>query len=168
MEKDKQILFSKLDVVKATKLKDENRSANVDDLQQAATKMLLKHLDSTKYYRIKSGLFGSRDTLSLRRDFYKKKQKKSNKNQISSSKTSLEAFISKNNFLQNNKLDFVTQYELYEYEYEGAIYSSENEFIYVLKFKPRKSKTKYTGKLYVSEADYAVVRADFTLAEKKP
>ena len=166
MEKDKRVSFSKLEVVKATKLMDENRSTNIDDLQQTATKMLLKHLDSTKYYRVKSGLFGSRDTISLRKDFYKKK-KNNNKTQTTSSIRSLKYFISRNNFLQNNRLDFVNQSELYEYDYEGAIYSNENEFVYVLKFKPKRSKAKYTGKLYISETDYAVVRADFTLAEGK-
>jgi hypothetical protein len=28
---------------------------------------MLQHLDTTKYYRIKSGLMGSRDTISLRK-----------------------------------------------------------------------------------------------------
>lgn len=166
-EKDKRVFSSKLDVVKATKLKDEDRSADVDDLQETATKIVLKHLDTTRYYRIKSGLFGSRDSISLRKDFYKRKLNKENKNQAALSKRSLENFMSKNSFLQNSNLDFVTQYELYQYEYEGAIYSNENEFVYVLNFKPKKSKAKYTGKLYISETDYGVVRADYTLADNK-
>ena len=166
-EKDKRVFSSKLDVVKATKLKDENRSADVDDLQQTATKMILKHLDTTKYYRVKSGLFGSQDSISLRKDFYKRKLNKENKNQAALTKRTLENFISKNNFSQNSNLDFVTHYELYHYEYEGAIYSNENEFVYVLNFKPKKSKAKYTGKLYISETDYGVVRADYTLADNK-
>jgi hypothetical protein len=40
---------------------------------------------------------------------------------------------------------------------------AENEFVYILSFKPRRSK-KYEGKLYVSENDYAVLRA-YTLEE---
>ena len=166
-QNDKRVFSSRLDVVKATKLKDEDRSADVDDLQQTATKIALKHLDTTKYYRIKSGLFGLRDSISLQKDFYKRKLNKENKNQAALSKRTLENFISKNNFLQNSKLDFVSQYELYHYEYEGAIYSNENEFVYVLKFKPKKSKAKYTGKLYISETDYGVVRADYALSENK-
>jgi hypothetical protein len=35
--------------------------------------MMLQHLDSTKYYRVKK-LFGSRDTISLRKDYNKKKE----------------------------------------------------------------------------------------------
>jgi hypothetical protein len=158
---------TKLDVVKATKLKDENRSTNVDDMEQTVSKMLLQHLDSTKYYRVKSGLFGARDSISLRKDFYKKKRKKGSTTQLSSFKSSLNSFISKNNFANSTKLDFVNHYEIYEFEYDGAIYSNANEFVYVLKFKPKKSKAKYTGTLYISETDYAVIRADYTLAEGK-
>jgi hypothetical protein len=38
-----------------------------------ALNMMLQHLDSTKYYRVKSGLFGSR-ILTLRKDYNKKKE----------------------------------------------------------------------------------------------
>jgi hypothetical protein len=76
---DKPMFFNKLEVVKAIKLRDENRSASLDEMQTMATNMLLQHLDTTKYYRIKSGLFGSRDTISLRKDFNKKKNKIKNK-----------------------------------------------------------------------------------------
>jgi hypothetical protein len=44
--------------------------------------MMLQHLDSTKYYRVKSGLFGSRDTISLRKDYNKKKWIKRKKKAI--------------------------------------------------------------------------------------
>jgi hypothetical protein len=161
---DKSIFSPKLEVVKATKLKDENRSTSLEDMEQTAGKILLQHLDTTKFYRIKSGLFGSRDTISLRKD-YNNKKNKVKKNELTSSKSNLMMILSRNNFLQSEKLEFVSHPELYEYTYEGAIFSAANEFAYILKFKPKKSKAKYTGKLYVSETDYAVLRADYTLAE---
>jgi hypothetical protein len=161
---DKAVVSSKLEVVKATRLKDENRSTSLEDMDGMAAKIFLTHLDSTKYYRFKSGLFGSHDTISLRKDF-KKKEKKPTNTQLTNSKTNLGSFMSSNNFLQSEKLDFVKHPDLYDYSYEGALYSSANEFVYVLKFWPKKSKAKYTGKLYVSETDYAVLRTDYTLAE---
>src|SRR5690606_33085011 len=63
--------------------------------------------------------------------------------------------------------DFVNDLDAYEYTYDGAKYSAENEFVYVLKFKPKKSRAKYTGTLYVSENDYAIVRSDYQLAKGK-
>lgn len=167
MDKNKSILLSKLKVIKTTNLKDEYQSANVEDLEQIASKLILKHLDSTKFYRVKSGLFGSRDSISLREDFYKNRKNSNKKRQTPTTNSNLKTFMSKNNFLLNNKLDFVTQPEHYEYHYEGAIYSNDNEFTYILTFKPKRNRAKYEGKLYISETDYAVVRADFTLADGK-
>ncbi len=163
-KEDKTLYLSKLEVQKAIKLKNENRSASLEDLQKMASDIMLKHLDTTKYYRIKSGLFGSRDTLSLRKDFKKKKKKN---NQLNLSKSSLTTFIMEHNFLNKVKKDFISQTDLYDYVYEGTTFSNSNEFVYVISFKPRRSKAIYTGKLYISETDYAVVRADYALAEGK-
>ena len=160
-KEDKQIFSSKLDVIKATRLKDESNSSSLDDLQEKAENLFLQRLDSTKYYRVKSGWFGSRDTISLRKDFYKKKKT----SQVTTTKSDLNSFICQNNFLYSNKLTFVNKPEIYDYTYEGMVYSKDHEFVYVLSFKPRKSKAIYTGKLYISESDYAVLRAEYTLAE---
>ena len=156
----------KLEVLKAIKLRDENRSASLDDLQESATRVVLKHLDTMKYYRIKSGLIGSRDTISMRKNF-KSKKKKDTPSALTASKSNLDSFYADNNFAGETKLDFVTHPEWYEYTYEGAIYSAENEFVYVLKFKPKKSKANYEGKIYVTENDFAVVKADYNLAKGK-
>jgi hypothetical protein len=55
-------------VLKATKLKNEGSFVR----WIKALNMMLQHLDSTKYYRVKKWLFGSRDTISLRKDYNKK------------------------------------------------------------------------------------------------
>lgn len=169
VQKDNKTSFiSKLDVLKATKLKKEGSAVSSEELEKKAMNMMLQHLDSTKYYRVKSGLFGSRDSISLRKDFNRKKdQKKTNivSNQITNTKTNLNSFLIGNNFSQSERYNFVKKPELYDYTYEGTTYTAENEFAYIISFKPRKSKAKYVGKLYVSENDYAVLRAEFTLDE---
>jgi hypothetical protein len=162
-KEDKLTFLSKLDVIKAIKLKDENNSSSLDDIEEKSKNLFLQHLDTTKYYRVKSGWFGSRDTISLRKDF--RKNKKNKPSQLTSSKSDLNSFISQNNFLYSDRLSFVKNPEIYDYTYEGVVYSKDHEFVYVLSFRPRKSKAIYTGKLYISESDYAVLRADYTLAE---
>jgi hypothetical protein len=169
IKKEKKINFiSKLDVLKATKLKNEGSAASSDELEKKALNMMLQHLDSTKYYRVKSGLFGSRDSISLRKDFNRKKEQQKSKeikNQLAATKANLNSFLMRNNFAQSNKFNFVSKPELYDYKYEGTTYTEDNEFAYVLTFKPRRSKAKFSGKLYVSENDYAVLRVDYTLDE---
>jgi hypothetical protein len=165
---DKIQVKSKMDVLKATKLKNEGSSTSLEELEKTAMKTMLQHLDSTKYYRFKSGFFGSRDTISLRKDFNKKKNKDNSKeqnDQLIAAKMSLKTFLLETNFLEGEKLDFIKETERYDYKYEGTTYTNENEFAYVLSFKPRRSKAKYIGKLYVSESDYAILRADYVLDE---
>jgi carboxypeptidase-like protein len=161
---NKKAFFTKLEVEKAALLQGGDRLGSLEDMKKTAEKIFLKHLDTTKYYRIKSGLFGSRDTISLKKGFNERKRKVKS-TRLSNTKTNLISTIYANNFLQSNRLDFVNKPELYEYTYEGKILNNENDIIYVLRFEPRKSKAKYTGKLYVSETDYAVVRCDYTLPE---
>ncbi len=163
---DKFLYTTKLEVIKAAKLKNENSSVSLDELQKSATTIMLTHLDSTKFYRIKSGLFGSRDTISLRKD-YNKKKNKNKQSQLNSTKMNLSTFLYENSMLNKTKFDFIHDLELYEYSYEGAKYSSENEFVSIISFKPKRSKAKYTGKLFISETDFAVLRVDYNLAEGK-
>src|SRR5690606_31423 len=126
----------------------------------------LKHLDTMKYYRIKSGWIGSRDTVSLRKD-YKKKDKNQPKNELTSTKGKLTKFLTENNFLEGSKLEFVTKPELYEYSYEGATFLENDNLVDVLKFAPRKNRAIYTVKLYISSDDFAVIRTDYTLGKGK-
>ena len=169
VKKDTKTSFlSKLDVLKATKLKQEGSAVSSEDLEKKATAMMLQHLDSTKFYRVKSGLFGSRDSISMRKDWNQKRDQKKNKEvktQLTVTKNNLNSFLIGNNFSQSEKYSFIKRPELYDYTYEGTTYTAENEFAYILSFKPRRSKAKYVGKLYVSENDYAVLRADYTLDE---
>lgn len=165
---DKSLTHSKFEVVKAVKLKDKNRSVDLKELQQRTAEIVFKHLDSTKYYRVKSGLFGTRDTVLYGSGFNSKKDKelKAKQSRSNSAKSMVMSFMTRNN-LQNSNFDFVTNLEFYEYTYTGATQTDDNEFIYTIKFRPRKRKGKYAGTLYVSEKDYAVIRADYSLAEGK-
>src|SRR5690606_16531798 len=42
-----------------------------------------------------------------------------------------------------------------------------NQLVYIINFKPKKSRAKYTGKIYVSEADYGILKIDYAFAEGK-
>ncbi len=156
----------KLEVLKAVNISDETRSPSIDELQGSALKIIFQHIDTTKYYRIKSGIIGSRDTISLRKDQKDKKGKKL-KTELMAAKSKMESFFKSTKFSDEDGLDFVTETNLYEYTYEGAVFYNQNEFAYVINFKPKKSKANYEGKLYISENDFAVVKAEYQLAKGK-
>ena len=160
----KPVYYDKYDIVKGIKLKDKNRATSISEMEQMATGILFKHLDTTKYYRIKSGLFGSRDTIPIGAGARRKGKQKTT--ELTTAKSDISMFISGTSFFNSYKNDFVTHPELYNYFYEGAI-SLGDQYVYVVKFSPKKSKAKYTGTLYVSDNDYAVIKADYQLAEGK-
>jgi len=163
----------KLGVIKAVQLKDENRSSDYDELQKSSTEIFYKVMDTTKFYRIKSGLIGSKDTISFSKEFNaNKKEKKENnnlKNLKSGIKNSIEesAFDGQKSFMAVN-IDFIKDTDAYSYSYTEVTYLGD-DLVFVIDFKPKKSRAKYSGRLYINEADYAIVRADYKLAEgKKP
>lgn len=163
---DKPYYLNKLKVLKATKLKNENSSTSLEELEKSATNIMLIHLDSTKYYRIKSGLFGSKDTVTLRKDYALKKQK-TTVNQLTTTKSTVTSFLTENSISNTILFEFIHYPEYYDYRCEGVTYNNQNEFVYVLQFKPKKNKAKYVGKLYIKESDFAVIRADYRLDEGK-
>lgn len=155
----------KLDVVKATLIKGDETATSMEDLQKKGLSILLKHLDSTKYYRVKSGLFGSRDTISFKDTSKKDEAKNSN---LINTRSKLNTFLFEQQLLEGSKFNFIYNPEIYEYAYSGKLYDEEtNDLVYILEFSPRKSKAIYKGKLYVSESDYAVVKCNYTLAENE-
>ncbi len=159
---DKPFYQMKLEVLKAVKLKNENQATTMDDMEKLGKEFLFQHLDSTKFYRAKSGIIGSHDTISFANN-----RKNKQPRQVDITKNALYSFMLQNSLYKNTRMDFITNPNIYEYTYEGAAYSGENEFVYVISFKPDSRKAKYTGKLYISDTDYAVVRTDYTLAEGK-
>jgi hypothetical protein len=179
-EDGKSSIRAKANVIKAIRLADESRSTSLDDLEESATKMFLKHMDTTKFYRIKSGWFGSRDTLSFSKEYNDKQKEKRKKerekkgaitveiiNNLENQKSSVRNMLrQKTAFTVNNELNFIKQTQYYTYTFDGVSFL-DDEMVYIIGFKPKKSKGKFQGKLYVSETDFAVVRADYQLAEGK-
>ncbi|RTY74588.1 carboxypeptidase-like regulatory domain-containing protein [Flavobacterium sp. LS1R10] len=158
----------KMNVLKATVLKNEGSATSSEELKEIGIKTMLKHLDSTKYYRIKSGLIGSRDTISLRKDFNKKKTKSKTADQstlLTTTKYNLTQFIKNNNLGKSSEHDFINNPELYTYKFEGTTFTEDNDYAFVLSFLPKKGSAKFTGKLYINESDYAVLRAEYQLDE---
>lgn len=174
--KESDKISIKVDVLKAIQLKDENKATGIDELQERTENLFLKHLDTTKFYRIKSGLIGSRDTISFSKEFNdKKRAKKAAQNKdkaeavftnLNSAKTAINSFIAETSPLHKENFEFITQPDLYTYTYIEATYMG-NDLVYVLEFKPKKRKANYVGRLYINDEDYAVLRADFKLGEGK-
>lgn len=150
----------KMDVIKAISINENGLDAESNEINKGLSDLLLKHLDSTKYYRIKSGWFGSRDTISLKKDF-RKKHKKSN---LAITKKTFSSFLENKNLSLAN-FDFISEPEKYNYTFKTKMEDENNNTVYVLDFKPKKSSADYTGTLHITENEFAITKCSYNLAE---
>jgi len=172
---DKKVNY-KLGMQKHVLLQNENETSGIDKIQQSSVDVFLKLLDTTKFYRVKSGFFGSRDTISFSKEYNDgEKQRRvkisvgydKEEDTISKSVLLIESIISalrRNSITEEAMLDFVHSIDNYDYTYVEATYLG-NDLVFVIDFKPKKKRGKFQGKLYINESDYAVLRVDYKLVE---
>lgn len=153
---------AKIHIDKATQLIDHKQDFSIENIQKRSEKIILKYLDTTQTYKVKTGLFKIEDSLSLSEEMQKEQENEAKqpefttKNLRSYTNSSLKNIMSKMNRFINA--------DLYEYEIED-IYEQADDMIYVIHFEPRKRKALYTGTLYVSDNTYAIIRADYNYAK---
>ncbi|AUP77782.1 carboxypeptidase-like regulatory domain-containing protein [Flavivirga eckloniae] len=149
---------TKLVVNKATKLIDSKNDFSIDAVQETIQNLILKYLDTTKTYKLKSGLFKIEDSLSLRKEDYKDMEKKEYK--VPDLKKSTSTLLHNAMFVGDSFLKDILDSRLYDYTFEDMGYNN-GELTYVISYEPRKGKAKYTGKLFISNDNFAITKVDY-------
>ncbi len=155
----------KLEVEKATELLDYKNDFSIDNIQEKMQKIILTYLDTTKTYKLKTGLFKIEDSLSLNDDDFKEENDK-NEFTVSYLNNETKSILRRSQFYKNSFLNRILNTDYYEYTFEDLGYNN-GELTYVITFTPRKGKAKYTGKLYVSDDTYAITRVDYGYYKKR-
>lgn len=155
---------TKLSVQKATELLDQKNNLSIDEVQNRTERVILKYLDTTLTYKLKTGLFKIKDSLSLK-DKDKQKLKK-NDYGIKTLKGQADHLLQRAQFANNSMLSKLLDANLYNYRFVD-VSSFNDELIYIINYSPRRSKAKYTGTLYITNDTYAITRANFKFAEGK-
>ena len=158
---------SKLEVYKATSLLDKNRSFSIEDIQDKAQHLILTYLDTTKTYKLKSGLFKIEDSLSLKSADLKEKEE-AHKNEYETNNLTSETheLIHKSQIYDETRLRNILNTDLYSYQFDNTTVFND-ELVYIISYSPRKGKAKYTGKLYINDEDFAVIKLDYKYAKGK-
>ncbi|MBU3822608.1 carboxypeptidase-like regulatory domain-containing protein [Flavobacteriaceae bacterium XHP0103] len=159
----KRLDSTKLVVDKATKLLDHNKNFSLKNVQERAQHILLSYLDTTKTYKVKTGLFKVEDSLSLAKEL-KEEQKREQKQElgVNSLKGDVISPINRSQYMLYNLLDT----KLYDHEIDDVTTYNGN-LTYVISYKPRKGKAKLSGKLFISDSDYAITRINFGYFENR-
>lgn len=154
----------KLVVAKATKLIDHKKDFSIDNVQEKTQELVLKYLDTTKTYKVKTGIFKVEDSLSFVDEEFKEAKK--NEYKIPDLKRKTKSLLNDAQFYDKSLLYNILNSDLYEYSLEDVSYYND-DLTYIINYAPRKSKAKYSGKIFVSSENYAVTKFDYSYYESR-
>jgi hypothetical protein len=157
-------LKTKLIVDKAAELIDQKNNLSIEEVQNKAQHIILKYLDTTLTYKLKTGMFKIEDSLSLKEDFGDENNK--NEYDIDNLKGQTNYLLKRSQFYENSMLSKILDASLYDYSFQDISFFN-NELIYVINYQPKKSKSKYTGKIFITDDSFAVTKVDFEFADGK-
>ena len=157
---------TKLVVNKATELLDQKNNLSIDEVQKRAQHVILKYLDTTLTYKLKTGLFKIEDSLSLKNEDGNKNEMTKNEYEVNSLKDQTKNILKRSQFYDNSLLYQLLDTDLYDYSLQDISYFND-ELIYIINYKPRRSKSKYIGKLFIIDDSYAISKVDFEFADGK-
>ncbi|NIX65311.1 carboxypeptidase-like regulatory domain-containing protein [Gaetbulibacter sp. S0825] len=156
---------AKLNIHKATSLVDNSKNFSLDNVQTKAQDIILKYLDTTLTYKLKTGLIKVEDSLSLKSD---NNNDKDNENiyDIKNLKGETHGLLHDAQTYNDSFLRKIINPELYNYEFVDVT-GFNGELVYIINFKPRKAKSKYAGKLYIADETFAVIKLDYDFGKGK-
>lgn len=149
---------SKISVEKATKLLDHKNDFSIDNIEKNGKKIVLTYLDTTKTYKLKTGIFKIEDSLSLQDADFEEENK--NELELKNLNSSTRGLLKRSQFYKDSFMNKLLNAEYYDYELKDVVFNDE-ELTYIINFEPRKGKAKYEGTLYVSDDSYAIKRVDY-------
>ncbi|WP_242205348.1 carboxypeptidase-like regulatory domain-containing protein [Aestuariivivens insulae] len=149
---------SKMVVEKVTKLLDHKKDFSIENIEEKAKTLVLKYLDTTKTYKVKTGLFKVEDSMSIKEEELKSDKEKTYA--VANLKNSTRSLIKKATFSHNSFLNTLIDPDLYDYTLEDIIYD-KNDLNYIILFEPRRAKSKLTGTLVINDDDYAITRVNY-------
>ena len=154
----------KLEVEKAAQIINSKKDFSLENIQDKAQNIVLKYLDTTLTYKLKTGLFKIEDSLSLASD--KDADSKKQEFEISHLKNKAKSMLKDARPSTKGLLKNILTANNYSYTLQNITFYN-GEMVYTINYKPRKAKAKYTGTLYVSDDTYAVIKTDYKYAKGK-
>ncbi len=166
----------KLDIIKASTLYDKNNEITFSGLEEKFSKIFKKHVKRNSYFKIKSGIFGTKEEInsSLFDDKkqkeeveqtkalieeQKKKELERKKNFLKYRKRTISNLETSSFMFEDSHLTFLEKDRRYEFKLLDYIFLND-DFVYKISFTPKR-KEDYQGTIYVNTDDFAIVRVDY-------
>jgi len=157
---------TKLNVLKATSLVDKSKNFSLDNVQTKAQDLILKYLDTTLTYKLKTGIIKVQDSLSLKSNNNDEDKGNDEMYDVKNLKGETHGILHDTQTYDDSFLKKIIDPELYTYEFE-SVTGFNGELVYIIEFEPRKAKSKYAGKLYIADETFAVLKLDYDYGKGK-
>lgn len=154
----------KLQVDKATFLNDSRNDFSVERIQKKAQGIILQYLDTAQTYKLKTGIIKIEDSLKLGREALEEEQP--NEYKVASLRSQAQDLLKTALFYEDAFLTEFLEPRAYDFSFQKATFLND-ELIYVLNFRPGKSRSRYEGKVFVNGNDFAIVKINYRFAEGK-
>lgn len=163
----KSFLQNKTDSVLGFKPLDSAKTFSLEKLQNQTKQLILKYLDKNKTYKVKTGIFKVEDSVAFGKSEILKDSSKL-KNSFTAYKPFgyMETVFKKATFFKNEDKDNFLSSKYYQHKLLASEFLHENNH-YVISFKPRKSKVKYQGKMYINPTDFTISKVSYQFAKGK-
>ena len=164
----------KLDIIKASNLYDKSREISFEGYEEKFNTVIKKHVKRDSYFKIKSGLFGTKEEIDS--SFFdggnekkketdafieaqKQKEQERKKNFLKYRKNSISS-IQRNSFLfEDSDLNFLEKSNKYEFNLDDYTFLND-AFVYKISFTPKRN-ADFSGTLYINTEDFAIIRVDY-------
>ncbi|MEP5341704.1 MAG: carboxypeptidase-like regulatory domain-containing protein [Algibacter sp.] len=165
----------KLEVIKASHLYDKSKEVSFEGYEEKFNKIIKKHVKRDSYFKIKSGIFGTKESIDS--SFFenekqkdveqtealiekKKKQEAERKKNFLKYRKSSISKLQRNSFIfEDSDLNFLEKPNRYDFKIEDYSFLNDN-FVYKISFTPKR-KADFKGTIYVNTDDFAIVRVDY-------
>ncbi|WP_397446634.1 carboxypeptidase-like regulatory domain-containing protein [Polaribacter sp. R77954] len=159
--------FTEIDTIEGITFLNNDKNITIETAQKDLQNIVLKHLDTNKTYKISSGLFKIEDSLSLKEIIRETDSLASNASFDKNYPKYYynDAYQNATFFKSDNKNNFLSQ-KYYEHYLDKNEYLG-NKLFYCVNFEPRKSKSKFSGKIYIDPKNYTIKKITYAFAEGK-
>lgn len=154
----------KLDIKKGTKLINLERNTSSENVPNKAFAIIAEKLESSNTFKMRTGIIPMKDSVNLKKTF--SKPAKNDSINVYSRNWQTTELLNAFNFGKNTDLTFVTDYKKYEFTI-AKVFTYNGELVYVLNFEPKRSSANYSGEIYISAENYAVLKTKYKYAPGK-
>jgi len=167
----------KLDIIKASTLYDKNNEISFEGLEEKFNDIFKKHVKRDSYFKIKSGIFGTKEDIDSSLfgetkeddkniektkvfiEEQKKKEAEKKKNFLRYRKRTISNLGASSFIFEDSHLNFLKKSNRYKFELLDYQFLN-GEFAYKITFSPKR-KEDFKGVIYVNTDDFAIIRLDY-------